>query len=303
LFFASRYTLKSTICGWTLAEFNSEIRLRKFHLTNLLFDRYHLKMRLSHILLSRLNLFPAYNQFTVVHINGELQGVYLLVENPEKAILRTHQNIAGVYRRTMHGFDTKYEAPQVADQSHIQGLVEIMSKLKGPQRVAALDLSMDIDAYLTWLAFNSAFKNADSVDEIFYYVVISDQYPKGRIELMAWDCDDILAQGPSHPRRVVKHPLFFGCENKLDRIIISDPILLNRYKVILNRLLNADLSPSSVMSCFNSVKNELDCIESELIPNPEFRETDKREKFIQFFFERYAKRRLELLDILRKDQI
>ena len=123
---------------------------------------------------------------------------------------------------------------------------------------------INLNAYLTYTAFNSVIKNADSVDELFYFVVKSAVYPEGRIEFMAWDFDDILKDKPAHPRRVYRDPLMFACEDKLDRLIQTEPLLYQSYKEILSRMLSDFLTPEKFKIALDSVREEIDRIESEM---------------------------------------
>ena len=115
---------------------------------------------------------------------------------------------------------------------------------------------MDLDAYLTWLAFNSLVMCSDTSDEIYYYIVKSKDFPEGRIEFAAWDYDDIM--NPIQPNYALQDPLLFGCENEIDKLIQSDLVLYDRYKNILRDLLTKKMTQTHLKDVLNEVAQEGD---------------------------------------------
>ncbi len=79
--------------------FRPGIALRRFYLQNMIYDRNHFKMRFSYRLLEELGLFPSHNQLVSLSINGLPLGLYLLLERPKDAILRTRTDVSSIYRR------------------------------------------------------------------------------------------------------------------------------------------------------------------------------------------------------------
>jgi hypothetical protein len=262
---------------------------------NMLFDPHHVNMELCYRLLAEMNLFYSNTQFVALHINGAPQGVYLLVEPHKDAIRRTFHGVMGIYRRRTNGFSTKYEKGQSIDRWHLNQLERVIRHTKGPELPGALNEIINLDAYLTWLAFNSILQNADSVDELFYIVVANDRYPQGRIEFMAWDYDDISKPMPSHPKRVYEDPLMFACENELDRLIQQSPMLYKRYKRILSHLINEILTPYKIRASLDSVRNDVDRFERNLInANNQLAESE-RQTHVEHFFNTFMARRQLLL--------
>jgi len=274
------------------------IKMKKLFLVSMIADPYYYETEFSHRILRKLGLFPAYTQFISMNINGIPLGLYLLVERPKDAIRRSNKNVTGIYRRNRDYrqpdqlyFDTKFEQPATG-QKHIHQLYETIERLKGKRLVAALDNIINLDAYFTWLAFNSLVFNQDTFDEIFFYVLKSNRYPEGRIEMMAWDYDDIMKPSPGHPEIALKDPLLFSCEGELDRVIQSEPLLYARFVNVFHKLLSDILTESELNAMITSVYNEVQHMETGL---PEPREkvlkaerTDKIHVFKKFLFERRA---------------
>lgn len=293
--------LNYTVTLFHPVELKPGIQLAKFYLMNMLFDPYHVNMALSYRLLSGMNLFFSHTQYAALSINGVPQGVYLLIEPHKDAIRRTYPGVMGIYRRRMKRFCTKYEKGQSIDQWHLRQLERVMSRARGPDLPVALNKILNLDAYLTWMAFNSVMQNADSVDELFYVAVASKAYPEGRIEFMAWDCDDIFKSAPSHPTQVFDDPLMFGCENELDRLIQQQPSLYHRYKRILHQLITHTLTPSNFRSHLDSVRNDAERFEQDLIDADRRSVKSERDAYVEQIFDMFTTRRRLLLNRLSED--
>ena len=279
--------------------FGPDLRLKKFYLMNMIYDPFYFEMAFSYRLLARLGLFPAYTQLVVLRINGVSQGLYLLVEPPKDAILRTNRNVLGIYRRVNSGYLSKYQGNQRIEKWHLNRLDEIIEeKKRGNGLVEELNKIMDLDAYFTWIAFNSLLRNADSMDEVFYYVVVDDRHPLGRIELMAWDYDDILKSRPDHGRLAFSNPLMFACEDKLDRLMPTHAALYGQYKRILHHLLENVLTPSEIIAAIDEIWREVDKIDMGLPAGTEANLKSKRKQIIQEAQENILARRMKLLQVL-----
>jgi len=277
------------------------IEMEKLFLVSMISDPYYHETEFCYRILRELGLFPAYTQFISMKINRIALGLYLLVERPKDAIRRTNKNVIGIYRRNRDYqspdhfyFDTKYQQAETG-QIHIDRLYETIKKMKGSRLVAALEKIINIDAYLTWLAFNSLVYNRDSFDEIFFYVVKSNRYPEGRIEMMAWDYDDIMKAKPGHPEIALKDPLLFSCEGELDRTIQNEPLLYARLINVFHNLLEHILTESYLDAMLATVLYEVHDMATGL---PEDRETalkNERAQQIEKFKEKLLVRRSELL--------
>ena len=72
----------------TSQQFTNEVKLRKFFLLNLFADPFGFEVKFCCTALQSINLFPCYNEYAVLYINHEPQGLYLLVERPIDATQR-----------------------------------------------------------------------------------------------------------------------------------------------------------------------------------------------------------------------
>ena len=123
--------LNYTVSLFNPVELNPGVRLAKFYLMNLIFDPHRVEMELSYRLLSRLDLFFCHTQFAALHINGEFQGIYLLVEPHEEAIQRKFDNVTVIYRRRLGSYETKYQGPQQVEKWHLRKMENVIHHLKG----------------------------------------------------------------------------------------------------------------------------------------------------------------------------
>jgi len=283
--------------------FEPDVKLKKFYLMNMIFDPYYFKMRFSYKLLQSVGLFPSYHQFISLKINGKPQGINLLVERPQDSIVRTRSGVMGVYRRRNpenghQVFETKYQKPQQNEKWHMDRLYEVMKTLRGNELISETNKIMDLDAYLTWLAFNSLMMCSDTSDEIYYSIVKSNEFPEGRIEFSAWDYDDIM--DPNQPDYVIKDPLLFGCEDEIDKRVKSEPALYDLYKNILKNLLTMKMTEAYLIKVLKNVEQEGDQLSTGLPIEDERRLKIKRKEKIKTFESKLLARHSDLLKKLIK---
>ncbi len=152
------------------------IELKRFYLQNLEDDRLRFHNRTAYVLLRQLGLFHCYNRFVSLTIDATPVGAYLLVERPESAIRRLFPDTRLIVRRARPGgpaYTELFRADPGPAVSQPERLERALDQLRGEALVAALGRLIDLDGYLRWLAFNSFVKDADSVDEVFFFEVPS----------------------------------------------------------------------------------------------------------------------------------
>ena len=281
--------------------FAAGIELRRFFLQNQVDDRHMFHMRTAYLLLQEMGLFDCYNQFVSLAVNGRTVGAYLLVERPESAIRRVHPDVLLIARRARPGgaaFEELYRGPTAARDAHLQRLEQALRELEGAAAAAEVERLLDLDGYLRWLAFNSFVRNADSFDEIFFYVVPSPRHPGGELRVMGWDYDDLRAGRPAHPRRTLADPLLFGAEDELDRLVQSRPRLYGRFQWLYRRLLEESLTESHIREVMSRVEAELGPVDTGLPPHEDQRFRRRRAWAMRDFATWLLERRRSLLDEL-----
>lgn len=246
-------------------QFTGEVRLRKFLLVNLLYDKGAFRMETCYRLLAGLGLFPCYHELVTVFVNGHPEGVYLLVERVEDAVRRTEPGaIAVIRRRWNEEPEMKFAGPG-ADTRAVRQLAAA-DRAQGPD-ASELGRLVDLDRYMTWLGFNSLVKNGDFADEVFFYQTAGPQAPgTGQpLRLVAWDYDDVF-HPPGHPKKARGDSLLYACETHLDYRILRDPRLHARYAGTLRGMLGAALTPARMQATLCAVHAALDSIDTGEAP-------------------------------------
>ncbi len=279
-------------------QFTDDFRERKLFLLNLAYDPYGFEMRFCFVLAKEMRMFPSYNQFATVYVNGDPQGLYLAVERPEDAIRRTTKGVVSVLRKsTQERWEEKYAAPGV-------GARDILAKLVSSQRIADHEVQahryeelIDLKTYLKWLAFNSLMQNGDNIDELFAFEVRKSKEQMGRLGIVAWDYDD-LQEEPAHPRQVHDDPLMWAAEAAIDEQIIRNPVLYSRFTNVLRELLNEHLTEAHLRRTLADVKRVLDSIDTGLSLPEQKQVSSERNLAMQQFEVRLLRRRAELLQLV-----
>lgn len=278
-------------------QFTGEVRLRKFLLVNLLYDKGAFRMETCYRLLARLGLFPCYHELVTVFVNGHPEGVYLLVERVEDAVRRTEPGaIAVIRRRWNEEPEMKFAGPG-ADTRAVQQL----AAADRPQGPAPDELGrlVDLERYMTWLGFNSLVKNGDFADEVFFYQTADPQAPRTGepLRLVAWDYDDVF-HPPGHPKKARGDSLLYACETHLDYRILRDPPLHARYAATLRQLLGTTLTPACMRSTLAAVHATLDSIDTGEAPAAQATARAARAEEIRRFERDLLARHVELVRAL-----
>jgi hypothetical protein len=285
--------------------FTPTLGLDRFYLQNMMFDRHHYKMRIANVLLADAGLFPCHNQLVDLRVNGRLLGVFLLVERPQDAILRTHSEVDSIYRRlstTELSFAEIYRRGHGRGATLVARLTRAITELRGAPLVAELEEILDLDGYLRWLAFNSLVRNGDSFDEVFFYLAGTAVEPGRRLRVMGWDYDDLWSK-PAHPEDVLDDPLLFASAGDLDRRIQEEPLLYGRFRRVYRRLLAEELTPVRISAVAGTVAGELDELESGFDGAEDETFRRRRELAIRHFEKSVLARRERLMSVLGESDV
>lgn len=240
-----------------------KIRVRKFFLLNMANDPYNFKMKFSYQLLSKFGLFPSYNQFVVLDINGSSQGLYLMVERPEDAIKRVFPNVISVFRtRLNNNIEPYYLKPDYDCWRLLDKFQKVFSMNNFENQAELIEDIVDMESYLYLLAFNSLLQNGDTVDELFLYETKPSEQEKARLKFAAWDYDELQTE-PMHSELKHKSPLIWG-GSRIDAMIVENPVLYSRYKIILKKFLTEILTEKHLSKELEKVSGLLDGIDTGL---------------------------------------
>ncbi|MEZ4776423.1 MAG: CotH kinase family protein [Bacteroidia bacterium] len=234
--------------------------MKEFYLIGMTMDKYYYRSYLSYSCLQSIGLFPMFFAYTEVFINGENQGVYMVVEKPHECMKK--QDSPCVIRR---GYSHKIEEvkfmakktdlPERAFTDAYDHLYELPEKFTGKALYDEWNKWLDVDGYMRWLAFNFFIMNGDYADELYLY---AEPVRDGvRFGVIPWDYDDILVGNPHRKDLAIFHKgwhnkYMYMAEEQIDQIIASDKWLQARYIDALKAVLN-DFSPQKMKEIYQSV--------------------------------------------------
>lgn len=262
-------------------QMGSEVkRLQKFKLISLSMDYTYMNNRLAFGMLEQADLMPLFYKFVEFRINGDTQGVYFLVEDPEH--FSQEQGSEYILRRDYHhGIgDADYEPelyfkPIEAYVSTYKEIYNQLPDLKGEALYEFLDSRMDIKQYFRKMGIDFLLQNGDYTDEVFFYAMV--QQGKIRYKIIPWDYDDIFSTKPHEVGRSwgpgtlfgersynthqevideIGQKMIFSIEDDLDYVIAMDSVLYTYYELELTRLMES-LDDRMIANMFNRLEEEL----------------------------------------------
>ncbi len=235
-----------------------KVPVSKLSLTNLVMDKNYWRNRVCFILLEPLDLFPLYNEYAKVVINGEPQGIYLAQQKVDD-YANNIENTPLLLRRTQSNEYEEYASRDQEGKKRKEELLEIRDispSISGQSLYDYLTAHIDLDQYFELLAFYSFMLNGDYTDELYIYFDNS----KERFRVIPWDFDDIFAQAPhegwKNRNLALSNVLIFSSEPYFDALIDKDEYLYHMYLISFRNLLTK-LDESVIKNVFELVYHEL----------------------------------------------
>lgn len=244
---------------------NRTARLSKFDLLNLAMDKNFWHNRWSFLVMAELGIFPPVNTYCTLWINGEAQGIYLLTEKPQHAMVSLESPYM-IRRGLDSGIEKEYV--KTGSKEDIKNFRRQYRSLYSTNNLKAdalfnhLGQAINTRSYFLWVGFNYFVMNGDYSDELFLYINPSS----GLFEVMAWDYDDLFKDSP-HEGKMARNQAFrdrylFSLEDRLDQTIAADDLLYAKYRESLLGLLNIADS-SLISSTAHKVLDELSALNSD----------------------------------------
>jgi len=234
-----------------------------FYLVSLSMDRNYFHNRLCFDLLKELNLFHLQYKYAEVKINGNSQGIYLLLQRPQDWSIKTVESPSIIRRGLNHVID-KQRFEKGIDKNtakvyrhQFNSIYKLIDQYSGEDLYARLNEILHVEDYLRWLAFNYIVRDGDYSDELYFYI---DPKTK-RFRIIPWDYDDIFKAGPHEGIEVWKSKmdpssLIFSAEDELDVKIAHDPYLYDQYLRCLSSVME-ELKEEKVESVVNKIYEDL----------------------------------------------
>ena len=297
----------------TVADFSGKIEMKNFYLVSLSMDRHYYHNRVSFDMLRLLNLFPIYYRYTEVIINGESQGIYMVLERPQDWA-REIANSPFILRRGRNNeikeIKTNDEISKEEYRTYKKQYLSInllIRDLYGVELKQNLKVVLDLDSYMTWLALNFFLRNGDYTDELNLYINPDSH----AFNLIPWDYDDIFAPSPHEgwQRRnenLNPRSMIFSTEVPLDIKIGEDQVLYKDYLSAMHEMFNK-IDEDRLKEVFEKTYSELSAfyankeILAALSQDGYETSLEKLSKSMSNAYEYLVRTRLNLLNNLQND--
>lgn len=250
----------------------------EFYLISMCEDPTLFNAYLIYTLYSQYDLFPLRIRYVELLLNGETQGIYLMMEKRKEELLRDNARLRGIIRRGHEGADRPEVGYTINDEATMLAAYRKTMAFNVPKEELPdyLREIMDLDQYLTWMGLNSIVENGDSLDECYFIStesIDSAGLATDYFRLMAWDPEDIQIRCPMGKIFGDDYGLTFCQTSLLEQRIINHPVIFEDYVKNLKPLLT-EISPNRCQSVLDKVKTELfpllereGVIEAMQIPN------------------------------------
>jgi spore coat protein H len=235
---------------------------KKFYMLSLSMDRNYFCNRLAYEMMEELDLFDLFYSYCDLRINGKSEGIYLVIERPEDWALKKMDSPVIIGRGYNHDID-KLKAGENTSKEDVRKyrnnytqIYRSIDKYEGEEFFGIISVWLETENYLEWLAFNFFVRNGDYTDEVYFFV----NNQTGKFGLIPWDYDDLFSltphEGNTESRKEIAGKLFFSTEDELDKKIVNDPWLYNKYLIQLGDVLNR-LTVEKLKRIFEETYTEL----------------------------------------------
>lgn len=254
--------------------------LTRFKLISLSMDYTYINNRLAFGILEKAGVMPLFYKYVGLSINGENQGVYFLVEDPEQYapdhgsefILRRD------YRHKIEDIEYKPQQYYISEEDYVSRFKEMytqLPELEGPELYEHLDQRLDLEQYFRKMGIEYLLKNGDYTDEVYFYSMAEREEIRYRV--IPWDYDDIFSYRPHEVGRywgtgtlfgerryestqdvfnVIGDKLVFSIEDDLDYIIAVDSFLYASYEKTVGDMMNG-FGKDDLKLLFDQIEMEL----------------------------------------------
>lgn len=252
----------------------AERKYEEFKLLALVFDYTYIENSIAVGFFKEVDLWPVYDFYTEVKLNGHTQGLYHFIEDPFEYFIE-QKNASFVVRR---GYNHVIKACSVSAEKQ-QNLEEYIARFKmiysilplysGRQLFDTLSSYIDMEQYFTKLGIDMLVKNGDYTDEVIFYTKIKNG--KEVLGVFPWDYDDIFSDQPHEIGRAwatgtvfghreynsvndiiadVGSRLLYSIEEDLDYKIAKDIFLYQEYLKTLTDVVEK-ISPAAIDRIFD----------------------------------------------------
>lgn len=254
--------------------------LSRFKLISMAMDYTYIENRIGLGILDEQELMPLFYRYVELKINGSTQGIYMLIEDPEKYY--EEHGSEYILRRSYYNsiIDSEYEPsfhsiPREDYETRFKEIYSKLTLLQGEALYEALNQRLDLEQYFRKMGIDYLLQNGDYTDELYLYALV--QQDQIRFSIIPWDYDDLfrnyphevgITWGTGHlfgDRYYATHQdildeigdkMIFSIEDDLDYAIAMDPYLYERYETCLAAMIEK-MAPEDLDALFEQVKYEL----------------------------------------------
>jgi spore coat protein H len=256
-------------------------QLRRFKLLAMAMDYTYIENRIGFGILEQAGVMPLFYKYVELELNGETEGLYLLVEDPEQYF--REQGSEFILRRGYdHRIDDSEYEPQfhnIMEDTYIERFREIYSSLTryhGQELYGYTGERLNLEQYFRKMGVDYLLQNGDYTDEIFLFTLV--QNDQAVYQPIPWDYDDLFREQPhevgvtwgtgtlfgSRPYHSVEDiygeigdKLVFSIEDDLDYTIARDSFMYARYEEALARMLR-EVDETFIQALFARIREELE---------------------------------------------
>ena len=147
------------------------MKLKKFYVLGLSMDRNYCNNRLAFEMMDKAGFFHLFYTFCELKINGQTQGICMVVERPEDWALKEEKSIFLIRRGFNNSID-KLKAGRKADRDDIreyrQNFMQIyhnLNKYEGEELFKVISESLDTEDYMRWMQERERIKEQEERQE------------------------------------------------------------------------------------------------------------------------------------------
>ena len=240
----------------------------EFYLLSMCKDDRYFQQYVANILAGSLGLFPLKFGFVELFIEGETEGVYLLLEKTKEALLEDNSRVHAVIRRRFDpgGKPAEVKYPSEGTIGGPAGsaylaLPEAASDLAGEALLTKMNRRMDFDQFLRILAFQTLMGNGDYVDEMIFYSTeaVRDGEKREWYQTMAWDMDDLFSACHHGGKHAMDDPfdILFCAEGNIEKAVMTDPVVYARFIELLEAMMTEQVTLAELDAALEQTAAEL----------------------------------------------
>lgn len=238
------------------------LKAKKFNAISLSMDKNYKRNRVAFELMEDLKLFGLFYTYCEVKVNGQSEGIYMIIERPQDWAMKKKDSPL-VIRRGYNNKIDKLKTGKEVDKdlekeykNYYSMIYKSLNKHSGEELYNVLSQWIDLEMYMSWLAFNYFVRNGDYTDEVYFCISPKEN----RFKIIPWDYDDIFATEPHEGKDAMKtmlgNKLIFSTEDLLDQRIAKDQFLYGKYLEQLEHVLS-EISEASIKRVFENTYAEL----------------------------------------------